>query len=116
MPEEHREVPGPVETRPIVEVYDSARTAKGMWRDTVEKRLPDGRIVVVENTDWQSNLIVVTFPRLLAGLLGNFQSFVGGILFHAQGEGDPSWDASLPRPTFDATRLFNEYFRKPPTA
>jgi hypothetical protein len=92
-----------------------AKKLHGEWRDTVIRRNPDtGTEEVVEESDWNNNLIVVGMTQLIAGLLANEVTFLGGILQHAQGRGDPSWDVQLPTPQFNATALTDEYFRKPP--
>lgn len=93
--------------------FDAGKVLKGRWRDEVYRRVK-GHEVKVEDSDWQSNLIVVGMPKLLAGLMANEPSFSGGILYHAQGRGLPSWDVQLPVPQFGSTQLTDEYFRKPP--
>ncbi|HUU60446.1 MAG TPA: hypothetical protein VMZ50_12970 [Phycisphaerae bacterium] len=97
------------------EVADAVRKARGQWRDEVWRRDPaTGEVRLVEADDWDPNLIVSTFTNLLAGLLANEGTFLGGILQHAQGSGDSSWDVQLPNPSFDQTTLVAEYFRKAP--
>lgn len=95
---------------------DAVRRARGQWRDEVWRRDPETGEVRLEQAadEWDSNLIVATFTQLLAGLLANEPTFLGGILQHAQGRGDASWDVQLPSPTFNDTQLFDEYFRKTP--
>lgn len=93
--------------------FDSAQVLKGLWRDEVYKKV-NGVEKLVEQSDFKSNMIVVGMPKLLAGLMANDASFFGGIMFHAQGRGDPSFDISLPSPDFNATALTDEYYRKPP--
>lgn len=102
----------PVIDRPK-ELYDAAKKAKGIWRDEVYK-IVNGKEVRVEDTGWKSNLIVVGMPKVLAALMKNEPSFMGGILQHAQGRGLPSFDISLPIPNFNSVQLTDEYFRKPP--
>lgn len=96
------------------ERYDAAKASKGIWRDEVFKKGPDGQPVLVEDSAWKNNLIVVGMTKLLAGLMANEPSFGGGILFSAQGRGDPSFDISLPVPLFNSVKLVDEYFRKTP--
>ena len=97
------------------ETVDVAGQARGQWRDEVWKRDPvTGAVRIVEADDWDPNLIVASFTELLAGLLANEGTFLGGILQHAQGSGDSSWDVQLPNPSFNQTTLVAEYFRKPP--
>jgi len=98
----------------IIETADMVRRAKGIWRDEVFRRRPDGGVEKVEDTGWSGNRIVATFTKLLAGLLANEPTFNGGILFSAQGRGDPSFDTVLPTPEFSAVKLRDEYFRKTP--
>lgn len=89
--------------------------ARGQWRDTVIRRNPEtGAEEVVEDTGWNANKIVVGATLLIAGLLKNDVTFNGGILFSAQGRGDPIFDTNLPTPQFDETTLRDEYFRKAP--
>lgn len=97
-----------------VERFPVKEKTKGIWRDQVFKRGPDGKDVPVEDTNWKSNVIVVGMPKLIAGLMANEPTFTGGILQHAQGVGDPAWDISLPVPPFNSVKLFAEYFRKAP--
>lgn len=99
----------------VRETVQAVRKTRGIWRDVVIRRDPDtGAEVVVEDTGWSSNKIVVGATLLIAGLLKNDPTFNGGILFSAQGTGDPSFDTNLPTPQFDETTLRNEYFRKAP--
>lgn len=60
------------------------------------------------------NLVVNSVRSLLAGLLANESSFTGGILYHALGHGDSSWDTSVPDPNSGDTSLYDEHFRKTP--
>lgn len=92
--------------------FDSAKVLKGKYRDEVYK-LVDGKEVLVEKTEFKSNLIVVGMPKLLAGLMANEPSFLGGIRYSAQGKGNGAW-TSPPAPTFNSVALMNEYFRKVP--
>lgn len=88
----------------------------GYTRDVVIKKMPDGTEKVVEDTGWKKNKIVKGITLLMAGLFANEGSYHGGLLFHAQGEGDPAWDALNPVPAADwlDTILEAEYFRKAP--
>lgn len=97
----------------VAERLDIAKTMKGIWRDEVYKVI-DGKEVLVENKGWQKNLIVVGMPKVLAALMKNEITFTGGILYHAQGRGLPSFDISLPIPNFNSVQLTDEYFRKQP--
>lgn len=91
--------------------------ARGEWRDTVIRRDPEtGAEEVVEDTGWSENKIVVGATLLIAGLLKNDPTFNGGLLFSAQGRGDPIFDTTLPTPQFDETALRDEYFRKAPNS
>lgn len=112
-PTERRERPA-ADSAVSTEIVETARKARGIWRDTVIRRRPDGTEEVVEDAGWQPNKIVVGMTKLLAGLLKNDPTFNGGILFHAQGRGDPIFDVQLPTPSFSETALRDEYFRKAP--
>lgn len=96
------------------EVLAIAQKVRGIWRDTVVRRRPDGTEVVEEDAGWRANKIVVGMTKLLAGLLKNDPTFNGGLLFHAQGRGNPAFDVQLPTPVFTETALRDEYFRKAP--
>jgi hypothetical protein len=85
---------------------------KGRWWDLIEITKPDGNIEVVK-TPMKNNVIVETAPKLLAGLMANEASFSGGILYHSLGEGQQSWEVSLPSPNYQSTWQ-NEVFRKVP--
>lgn len=100
------------ELRPA-EKYDRSRL-HGRWRDEVFERGPDGADRLIEKADWRDNLIVTGMSKLLAGLMANEPTFLGGILWHAQGRGQSSWDMSLPAPAFPSTQLVDEFFRKAP--
>jgi hypothetical protein len=90
-------------------------SVKGEWRDQVIKKDPEtGEERLIEDTGWKSNQIVTNVQPLLAGLMANEVSFTGGILFSAQGRGDPSFDITLPTPSFSETELRDEFFRKEP--
>jgi hypothetical protein len=104
------------ESKIPVDRYDVQKTTKGIWRDEVYRRDSTGAEMLVEKSGWNSNLIVVGMPKLLAGLMKNDPTFTGGILYHAQGRGLISFDISVPVPPFNSTKLVDEYFRKPPDA
>lgn len=87
---------------------------EGKWRDFIYERGPDGRDVLVQATPWQHNMITQPFTYLAAGLLKGEVNFTGGILYHAIGAGDPSWDLVLPDPTKFDTELFDEVSRRVP--
>lgn len=88
---------------------------RGEWRDQVIEKDPEtGEERLIEDTGWNSNQIVTNVQPLLAGLMANEVSFTGGILFHAQGRGNPSFDVMLPTPSFSETSLRDEFFRKEP--
>lgn len=71
-------------------------TLHGQFWHEVYERGPGGKgRVLVETTPKRHNDIVLTQKQLSLGLLANEASFVGvrGILYHAFGAGDPSWDS-----------------------
>lgn len=99
------------------ENFNPSEEIHGFWKDVIERKRPDGTDEVVEETDWKSNLIVVGMGVVLAGLLKGDPDFAGGIIRHAVGRGNPAWDIpGPPAPSYGATSLVDEYFRKAPTA
>lgn len=87
---------------------------EGMWRDFIYRKGPDGQDVLVQVTPWKKNRITQPFTYLAAGLLLGEPSFTGGILQHAIGVGDASWDTSLPEPGKFDVALFDEVSRRVP--
>jgi len=63
---------------------------------------------------WKNNLIVDVVKSLLAGLFANETSFTGGVLYHALGRGDVSWDTTVPDPSASDVALFDEHYRTTP--
>jgi hypothetical protein len=100
------------------DVYDALTKVKGRWKDVVTRRRPDGTEEVVEETPWNSNMIVLGMSIALAALMKGDPNFAGGIKYHAVGRGLPAWDPlpTPPTPLVSAVSLVDEYFRKPPTA
>ncbi len=103
----------------LVERYKTPLVVKGgYWRDEFFHRGGDGKDIFdpeKSDKDWNKNVITVGMTFLLAGLMKNEPTFNGkGILQHAQGIGQPSWDVTLPTPLFSQTQLVSEYFRKSP--
>lgn len=98
----------------FVELYKTCEVSEGYWWDKVYKKDKEGNVYLAETTEVKKNLIVSSFKSILAGLLGNEPTFTGGILYHAIGEGETSWDVSLPSPVFEDTTLTNEYYRQEP--
>lgn len=81
---------------------------KGRYRDILREHEKK------ENRDyaWRPNLIVNNGDRLLAALLKRQTAFQG-ILYLAVGEGNVSWDTSMPDKSPTTTSLFNEIKRFP---
>lgn len=90
---------------------------KGRWWAEVTRS--NGTVEQTERTPIKGyipNLIVANAKILLAALLKNDPTYPAGILYHAVGEGDPSWDTlGTPGPSFVQTTLVDEAFRKSPT-
>lgn len=85
------------------------------WDEVYEKHPETGEDVLVERTEKQHNLQMLTSITLITGLLLNDSSFTGGILKHAQGTGNTSWDTPpIPDPSNTATQLVAEAGRKTP--
>jgi hypothetical protein len=109
------EAPTPKPAKPRLEKERLQVGLRGEWRDQViEKDSETGEERLIEDTGWKANQIVTNVQPLLAGLMSNEVSFTGGILYSAQGRGDPSFDISLPTPSFSETALRDEFFRKEP--
>lgn len=88
---------------------------RGIWRDEMYEKGPNGEDVLVKKTSTKCNLITEPMTVLIAGLLLGEPSFLGGILYHAIGEGDASWDTGgIPDPTKYDTQLLNEVSRLTP--
>ncbi len=84
------------------------------WDEVYEKG-PDGKDVLVERTRVVHNLQVDNSIILVAGLLAGDLGFTGGITWHAQGSGSPSWDPGMgPAPSPTDTQLVSEQGRKQP--
>ena len=87
----------------------------GEFWDTIIKKDPDGKEVIVEVREWKKNLIVNTIGPLLAALMANESVQIsGGIQWHAIGHGDASWDLGLPPANAADTTLYDEHYRKIP--
>lgn len=85
------------------------------WDEVYEKHPVTGKDVLVEKTAMEHNLQMLASLTLLAGLLLNDSGFTGGILKHAQGTGNPSWDSGpIPAPADTDTQLVAEAGRKTP--
>lgn len=87
---------------------------EGVWRDKVYKKSESGEDTLVE-TVTDHNLITQPITNLIIALLANDPSMLGGILYHAVGEGDAIWDTtSIPVPTKFDTQLLAELDRRAP--
>ena len=97
------------------EVVDVSRNAQGIWRDEVYQRQEDGSEILLSASKKRHNLITEPFTVLIPALLANDPGLSGGILYHAIGTGDETWDTSgIPQPNkFDRT-LLNETSRLSP--
>lgn len=87
---------------------------KGIWRDEIYEKDENG-VERLVRTQTDHNLITQPFTILTAMLLANDPSLLGGVLYHAIGEGDSSWDTGgIPDPEWYDTQLLNELDRKVP--
>ena len=88
---------------------------KGVFIDEVWRKDPKtGKEELVQRQK-DHNVITQPFTILVPALLANDPSLLGGILQHAIGEGDPSWDSGgVPTPSKFDTKLFNELDRRAP--
>jgi len=87
---------------------------KGIWRDEIYEKDENGVEQLVK-TQTSHNLITQPFTILAAMLLGNDPSLLGGVLYHAIGEGDSSWDTGgIPDPEWYDTQLLSEFSRLTP--
>lgn len=91
---------------------------KGEWWD--EWWEPTGRnggLVLVHETAPKTNTKMDAVAILIAALFANDGSLTGGILQHAQGRGDGSWnEPTIPAVTTSDTTLLDEAGRKSPTS
>lgn len=93
---------------------DTARpTTVGIYWDEIYEKGPDGQDVLVRTTEKRHNIITINLAWILPALLKE-DPVIGGIQFHAVGQGDASWDTSLPDPTKFDTQLFDELSRLAP--
>ena len=87
----------------------------GIWRDEIWEKDENGVERLVSRSKRKHNLITQPFTVLVARLLANDPSLIGGVLYHAIGEGDASWDTSgIPNPEWYDTQLLTELDRKTP--
>jgi len=86
---------------------------KGEWWDVINRRQPDGTIKS-EVTPVTKNTIVLPVRTLIASVMKIHAGYTG-INFHALGQGDIAWDASLPAATENDSPLTAEEYRKAPT-
>lgn len=87
---------------------------EGRWRDKIYHKTKRGKEVLFKEIKGH-NIITQPFTLLISALLANNPSLLGGILFHAVGEGAASWDTSgIPNPSKFDTKLLAELNRRPP--
>lgn len=104
------------ENRPVKKMPEEKNhLPKGFFKDEVWKKDPaTGKEVLVENTGWVHNDIVEGMVKLIAALMKG-EIGIHGMMYHAQGEGEPGWDiGGAPVPAWSDTALSNEYFRSVP--
>lgn len=97
-----------------IEIINVLQTIEGYWSDEVYEKDENGLDKLVYKTPMTKNRIVVSAKSLFSGLLANESLFTGGITYHAIGEGNTSWDVTLPVPSANDTLLVNEYYRQTP--
>ena len=105
--------------RSLKEVIKMRRSGKlsplhgQFWAEIYEKNARGERFLV-HRDEKSHNDIVRTEKELVLGLLKNEGAFGGGILYHAFGVGDPTWDTMGITPVNPATDvlLFDELDRK----
>lgn len=89
--------------------------ADGWFWDEIYCRGAKGEDVLVERTPLEHNQQVNSSITLIAGLLLNDLGFTGGIVQHAQGSGNPSWDPGVgPTPALTDVQLVAEQGRRVP--
>jgi hypothetical protein len=93
---------------------EKVRPPQGFFKDIIYKKGKDGIVRKVKDTGWVHNDIVEGMVKLIAALMKN-QVGLQGMLFHAQGTGETTWDtAGIPTPGWSDVALTHEYFRKAP--
>lgn len=89
---------------------------KGEWWDEIyEPDRQTGEMVLVHTTPIRTNTKMDSVAVLMAALMANDPAY-GGILYHAQGRGDPGWGATPPAINTADTTLFDEAGRNPPSS
>ena len=98
----------------LVDRCNVSQHVKGIWRDEIWEKDEKG-VERLVRTQTSHNLITQPFTILLSMLLANDPSLLGGVLYHAIGEGLASWDTSgIPDPEWYDTQLLVELDRRVP--
>jgi len=92
---------------------EQIKIKKGTWWDEVYQMIR-GKETLVKVTEKDHNLVVRSAGNLLASLLKN-EPGIGGVQYHAQGEGMSGWDLSPVDEDFEQNALTAEVYRQAPT-
>lgn len=94
---------------------DAGVRIKGLWRDEIYARTKSGKEELIR-VDRGTNILTWDTLTILTQFFQNAVGMGYGVLYHAIGEGDPSWDTdgSLFYPSPQQTTLTNEWGRKTP--
>ena len=93
----------------------SLKQIEGIFWDEVYTQDKNGKDILITRTEKKKNKILIGMAKVIAGLLANEATFLGGILYSAQGAGDVGWDAGgPPAPVWTQIKLVDELFRKVP--
>jgi len=95
------------------ENFDVRKKAKGEYQDEIWELQPDGSEKLIEQTPWESNMVLIGLSTLISMLLLG-EGGISGLQFHGIGHGDASWDITVPDPGYTDTTLYDEYYRKQP--
>ena len=97
-----------------IECCKVSQQVKGIWRDEIWEKDENGVERLVK-TQTDHNIITQPFTILLSMLLSNDPSLLGGVLYHAIGEGDAAWDTGgIPAPEWSDIALLSELDRRTP--
>lgn len=85
----------------------------GEVKDEFYVKDENGEDVLVKETDWKKNTVLVGMSVIVSMLLNNEGGF-SGIQYHGLGSGDAAWDTTVVDPDFTDTTLLAESYRKIP--
>lgn len=81
------------------------------FKGIVKDRILDAEGNLIEERDWDSNLVVNTASVVIAALMMGLSGYAG-CTWWAVGSGSSSWDTSPPNPSNTDSVLTNEVYRK----